>query len=207
MLKEEIDEKADKLELLDYLPLSGGVLVGTLTVPSGFTVNQEDMTGLTGEGGELHLKGAGYYQDIHIGNTAGKMLVTGSINENTLLFDPATGTLTCENVTAKVTDIDDYITQSWSDGKGWWKKYKSGWVEQGGYSSAGNNGTGITTTMYLPYINNTYTIETSKHGSGSPVINIVSRTASSFNANCEGQGGSSFYSGCTMTWTACGQGA
>ena len=37
-LKEEIDDKADKLELLDYLPLAGGSMSGALTVTSGLTV-------------------------------------------------------------------------------------------------------------------------------------------------------------------------
>lgn len=206
-LKEEIDEKADKLQLLDYLPLTGGSMSGVLSVTSGLTVGPEDTTGLTGEGGEMVLKGAGYYQDINIDNIAGKWRIAGSINENTLVFDPATGTLGCANVTANITDINDHIVQSWTDGTGWWKKYKSGWVEQGGYSSAGNNSAGITTVFYVPFANNTYTIGTSKVGSGSPVINVVSRTNTSFNANCEGQGGSSYYSGSAMMWTACGQGA
>ena len=91
--------------------------------------------------------------------------------------------------------------------KGWWKKYKSGWVEQGGYSSAGNGAAGITTVFYLPFANSTYTVETSKLGAGSPVINVVSRANTSFNANCEGQGGSGYYSGSAMSWYACGQGA
>ena len=100
------------------------------------------------------LKGAGYYQNIHIDNTAGKWRVAGSIYENTLVFDPASGTLHCANVTANVTDINDHIVQSWTDGTGWWKKYKSGWVEQGGYSSAGNGAAGITTvfTYRLPIV-------------------------------------------------------
>lgn len=206
-LKEEIDEKADKLELLDFLPLSGGTVSGELTVPSAFKVDPVDSTGLTGAGAEIHLKGAGYYQNIQIGNSAGKLLVAGSINGNTLVFDPATGTLNCNNVAASVTNINDYIVQSWTNGTGWWKKYKSGWVEQGGYSTAGGTDAGITTVLYLPYLNNTYTIEASKLGNGSPVINIVSRAASSFNANCAGQGGSSFFSTSAMMWYACGQGA
>lgn len=206
-LKEEIDEKADRLELLDYLPLTGGAMSGTLSVPSGFAVGPQDTTGLTGEGGEMVLEGAGYYQNIHIDTTAGKWRIAGSINDDTLVFDPATGTLTCRNITASVTDINDHIVQSWTDGTGWWKKYKSGWVEQGGYSSAGNYGAGITTVFYIPFANSTYSVLTSKLGSGSPVINVVSRANASFNANCEGQGGSSFYSGSAMSWYACGQGA
>ncbi|WP_278541639.1 hypothetical protein [Oxalobacter formigenes] len=206
-LKEEIDDKADKLELLDYLPLAGGSMNGALSVTSGLTVEPEDMTGLTGEGGEMVLKGAGYYQNIHIDNTAGKWRVAGSIYENSLVFDPASGTLACANVTANITDINDHIVQSWTDGTGWWKKYRSGWVEQGGYSSAGNGAAGITTVFYLPFANSTYTVETSKLGAGSPVINVVSRANTSFNANCEGQGGSGYYSGSAMSWNACGQGA
>lgn len=206
-LKEEIDDKADKLELLDYLPLTGGSMSGILSVTSGLTVGPEDVTGLTGEGGEMVLEGAGYYQHIHLGNTAGKWRVAGSINENTLVFDPASGTLSCPNVTANVTDINDHIVQFWTDGTGWWKKYKSGWVEQGGYSSAGNNAAGITTVFYVPFANSTYSVLTSKLGSGSPVINVVSRANTSFNANCEGQGGSGYYSGSAMSWYACGQGA
>ena len=79
-LKEEIDDKADKLELLDYLPLAGGSMSGILSVTSGLTVGPEDVTGLTGEGGEMVLKGAGYYQNIHLDNTAGKWRVAGSVN-------------------------------------------------------------------------------------------------------------------------------
>ena len=206
-LKEEIDEKADQLALLDYLLLSGGTMSGELTVPSAFKVEPTDTTGLTGDGGKIHLKGSGYFQAIHLGNTSGQFCVAGSINENTLVFDPATGTLTCKNVNANATQINDHIIQSWSDGTGWWKKYKSGWVEQGGYSSAGNYGTGITTAFYIPFVNNTYTIQMCKLGGGSPVVNVISRANTSFNANCEGQGGSGFYSGSAISWYACGQGA
>lgn len=55
-LKEEIDDKADKPELLDYLPLSGASMSGVLSVTSGLNVAPQDMTGLTGEGGETVRK-------------------------------------------------------------------------------------------------------------------------------------------------------
>lgn len=90
-LKEEIDDKADKPELLDYLPLSGASMSGVLSVTSGLNVAPQDMTGLTGEGGETVLKGAGYDQNIHPGNIAGQWRIAGSVNDNTLVFDPSSG--------------------------------------------------------------------------------------------------------------------
>lgn len=75
---------------------------------------------------------------------------TGAIGEVTM--DTTNNTLRVHDgetaggtVLAKKSDIPtdimtaDYVTETWraSDGSSWYRKYKSGWVEQGGIMSSG----------------------------------------------------------------------
>lgn len=155
-LKKETDRlensKADKTQLANYLPLSGGVLGGTLTVPSVFAIQSQD-AGI--EGGEMYLKGAGYYEDIVIDNNSGKFRVFGGKNnQKTLSYDPSTGTLSCDAVSASINGMSDCLVQQWMSGTGFYRKYRSGWVEQGG--SMQGLGQGNTVVNYFVPVNPFY---------------------------------------------------
>lgn len=88
---------------------------------------------------------------------------TGAIGEVTM--DTTNNTLRVHDgetaggtVLAKKSEIPadimtaDYVTETWraSDGSSWYRKYKSGWVEQGGYNNINLSPSGANTEIELP---------------------------------------------------------
>lgn len=55
---------------------------------------------------------------------------------------------------AKQSDLDvaDYVIETWraADGSSWYRKYKSGWVEQGGYADIKLSANGYSNFITLP---------------------------------------------------------
>ncbi|MDL2280309.1 phage tail protein [Selenomonadales bacterium OttesenSCG-928-I06] len=98
------------------------------------------------------------------------------------------------NISANI----DYVIQTWTSGTSWYRKYKSGWVEQGGYSTQG--GTAVTINLNTPFSNTNYTVAYAGGDSTSDnTLNIIdfsvrSKTNNSF---VTGNDGSKY-------WYACG---
>lgn len=71
---------------------------------------------------------------------------------------------------APIPDNYDFVIESWisADNNTWYRKYKSGWVEQGGYVSIGKVAAGVATTaivqLPLAMANSEYYVQTSASG-------------------------------------------
>ena len=111
------------------------------------------------------------------------------------------------NLTAtdnKIVGISDYIVESYRNGTEWYKKYKSGWVEQGGYYETIQMGTIV--TLPTAFANSNYVIV----GSIDSVYykpSFSEKKTTSFKPDCGIAGVG--YNGSTtnLNWYACGQGA
>ena len=93
----------------------------------------------------------------------------------------------------------DYVVESYRSGNSWYKRYKSGWLEQGGYSSSSES---ITITLLKPFTDTSYSVFTmlKVNASGSSYAyasKIKSQTTTNFNV----------YINAPAFWRACGQGA
>lgn len=103
----------------------------------------------------------------------------------------------------------DFVVESWNDTVGnWYRKYRSGWVEQGGYIAPQSVNWLKTITLFKPFGNDVYSVSTAmiepSHASGARYIRIVTTTKTSI--EIEGS-----YTATSNTigcfWHACGQGA
>lgn len=99
-----------------------------------------------------------------------------------------------------------YITDTYSDGNNWYRKYSNGWVEQGGYIQSLFNDK---VTLHVPMKDTNYTVLTGKNYNSSSVgssaaINVYSKTTTDFTVNGRGQGGSSYNEAISGSWTVFG---
>ena len=100
----------------------------------------------------------------------------------------------------------DYVVESQvlSDGS-WYRKYKSGWVEQGGQTPTVAGGSTTTVTLLKPYNNTVYNVVVQPVGAYSPAgeaNNVIpTRTTTNFIIACGQIAAQAF------TWRAEGQGA
>jgi len=48
----------------------------------------------------------------------------------------------------------DYVVESWNSGANWYRKYRSGWIEQGGIYDSGSIQANFSTTVnfYIPFV-------------------------------------------------------
>jgi hypothetical protein len=71
----------------------------------------------------------------------------------------------------------DYVIESWTDGASWYRKYRSGWIEQGGYVTADG-----VKNFLIPFTNTNYNITFGSSGTsnGVPRENRANRTLASF---------------------------
>lgn len=109
-----------------------------------------------------------------------------------------------------ITDLGvtgaDYVVESYHDADGnWYRKYKSGWLEQGGVTALIPPGTGITITFFKEFANSSYTIISTPYGaySNTGMANnpVTQKLTTSFNQASGSTPSASF------SWYACGQGA
>lgn len=117
-----------------------------------------------------------------------------------------------ENNNEKISDFEtnyDFVVESWRDGTSWYRKYKSGWVEQGGfipYRVAG----WVTVSLYVPYQTTYYSL------SGGGHTNDTSCSTNPFKVSFKDKTTTQFMTAYSddntlnagaWTWYACGQGA
>lgn len=161
---------------------------------------------------------------IRRGSAAEHEEFTGAIGEVTM--DTTNNTLRVHDgetaggtVLAKKSDIPtdimtaDYVTETWraSDGSSWYRKYKSGWVEQGGKGTGGANKNGAVIQLPITMTDSDYNIIASIYGSISnaapKTVIIVSKTNSSFNAATmyAGTGGAIDYVSLVFEWFCFGK--
>lgn len=144
-----------------------------------------------------------------------------------LVFDPATKTIKIFGPTSAddttigaAPDIDveellediDYVIESGSNSVGWYRKWKSGWVEQGGTSTGTGTSTPREITLPVVMSNTSYTITTSIQDSTIsttvPAIRINSRTTTYIRFLGTYQSGSTGnYLGASFNWRAEGMAA
>ena len=96
----------------------------------------------------------------------------------------------------------DFVTESWisEDGLSWYRKYASGWVEQGGHFDKGGLVTDTTNVinLVLPMsdINYTLVTQSNRNNDVASGINnqcfIIYRTTTEFKARCYGDGTSQY---------------
>lgn len=101
-------------------------------------------------------------------------------------------------------DVKDYIIETGLSGRQWYRKYKSGWVEQGGYWEA--DGYGGTVTYSVPFADVNYCLlrTNNSENAGGPQIRtlcVAGVSATGFYVNNAQLATSGAY------WYACGQGA
>lgn len=98
-----------------------------------------------------------------------------------------------------------YVTDTWSDGNNWYRKYSNGWVEQGGYMEGLYD---AKVTLHVPMKNTNYTVLTGKNYASSTgssaAINVYSKTTTNFTVNGRGQGGKGYGEAISGSWTVFG---
>ena len=104
---------------------------------------------------------------------------------------------------SNVADNIDYVVESYSDESGnWWRKYKSGWLEQGGKVYVAQD-TSAQVSLLKAFSNGNYFVtSTYIHASlpNNAEISIANRTTTKFTMYCYCIAGDKL-------WYACGQGA
>lgn len=100
----------------------------------------------------------------------------------------------------------DYVVESYNDGTNWYRVYKSGWIEQGGYIPTQVRNDNYPVTLLKPYIDTNYNLITNKQISTavtSPVcaysLWTKNKTVSGFTTAVDPN--------VQCYWQACGQGA
>ena len=111
---------------------------------------------------------------------------------------------------ARATDtIGDWVVESQlptaENNYTWYRKYKSGWVEQGQGLLSTNNVTVVTHELPIEMINNNYTVVITSNmnssGTGSYAVGVDSITTTSFTTRGWGVGNSKVN---TFSWYVCG---
>ena len=60
-----------------------------------------------------------------------------------------------------VAGAGDYVTETWRSGDSWYRKWKSGWLEQGGFINYGT--ANFTLNFHTPFANTNYIIVGTRH--------------------------------------------
>lgn len=104
----------------------------------------------------------------------------------------------------------DYVVESkeaTENDRTWYRKYKSGWVEQGGYTQAGGSVEGVKIPLVLEMNNALYSVSVAVHNGesydNSTTVRVHTTTNNSFNATGVYSGGYARY---YFYWTVSGQG-
>ena len=99
--------------------------------------------------------------------------------------------------------VIDYQAPTAENGYTWYRKYKSGWVEQGGQSSNSNN-SGVLVTLAVAMASTDYTIlvaPVNGAGYGTSGYGGDNRTTTTFKVYCNNNGGRPSW------WVVCGMAA
>ena len=96
------------------------------------------------------------------------------------------------DTTAKADAVIDYQEPTSANNYTWYRKYKSGWVEQGGISDASTSGVSVTLPIEMTDANYTVVVgngETTTNPDYTAYCSAQNRTATSFSFYVKGYGG------------------
>lgn len=132
---------------------------------------------------------------------AGQATNIGSVDVGNVMSAVAQVQASVSAVEAKpILNAKAYITETWSNGTSWYRKYSDGWVEQGGKYTKERD-TNITVTFPVAFKDTSYTIATSQYSrltsSEAPVCDFTVKTNTGFAHNYASWGSK-------MGWVACG---
>ncbi len=188
-----LEEKADRLELGNYLPVTGGVMSGELTMQGGTKINLN--SNLAIGRGYLHK-----YNDttwLVNTNSAGATSCYVSLSDN--------GTISLNGNILLNNNAIRHVVSASNNGTVWWRRWSDGWVEQGG--NIWNGGSNQTVTLPTAFADANYmllgdqTSPGSSHGGYFGGYYFHSRTSTSFGYVTSQEESH------TNVWFACGQGA
>lgn len=98
--------------------------------------------------------------------------------------------------------LGDYVVEFQVNADGsWYRKYKSGWLEQGGLVASTSGATGTVQTLLKPFANANYTLTATARGTFDRIFLITSKTATTFSCAYSSSGIGAY------DWCAEGQGA
>lgn len=151
---------------------------------------------------------AGTYRSVTV-NAQGH--VTGGSNPTLAIANGGTGATTASQARANlgIKDIaiegTDYIVETYKNGNAWYRKWKSGWVEQGDSVKKSTN----QVTFPIPFANNDYSLGVSKYiNTENNWPTIIDRSATGFKCNTTwGAGNSNWRITAEVSYIACGMGA
>ena len=131
---------------------------------------------------------------------AGRATNIGSVDVGNVMSAVAQVQATVSAVETKpVLNAKAYITETWSNGTSWYRKYSDGWVEQGG-EFAKPRDINVTVTFPVAFKNTNYTISTPQYartGGDSPGCDFTEKFTTKFTHNYKSWG-------CSWGWFACG---
>ena len=132
---------------------------------------------------------------------AGQATNIGSVDVGNVMSAVAQVQASVSAVEAKpILNAKAYITESWSNGTSWYRKYSDGWIEQGGEYTKERD-TNITVTFPVAFKDTNYTISTSQcsrlTSSEAPVCDFTAKTNTGFAHNYASWGSKG-------GWYACG---
>lgn len=132
---------------------------------------------------------------------AGQATNIGSVDVGNVMSAVAQVQASVSTVEAKpILNAKAYITETWSNGTSWYRKYSDGWIEQGGEYTKERD-SNITVTFPVAFKDTNYTISTSQYSrltsSEAPVCDFTVKTNTGFAHNYASWGSK-------RGWAACG---
>ncbi len=186
-------EKADRWDLDNFLPNTGGTLSGELTMQAGQKINLQSNLAI----------GRAY---LHKYNDATWLVNTNSANETSAYISLSDdGTIELHGNVTINNHSPHYLIDSFNDGKNWWRRWSDGWLEQGGVATNIRGYVSTqTATLPAPFSNANYTLilmPKGTTGKGTQLgWGVTSTTPTSFSIfNYDLSGISDAY------WYACGE--
>lgn len=192
------------------LPLTGGTVTGAIVVAESSTIamskaSQNKYLRLCGgnvanDGAKIDLYGSS-------GTLPGSFQITAQTrtgsNVYSLIGRPdGTFTWNGKKILTEST-LSAYITETWSDGTSWYRKYSDGFIEQGGVANGAKSGawTSVVITLPTAFKDTNYSIASSFVSMNTTYCSngcITAKSATSFTQYF-------FYNnGIVPTWYACG---
>lgn len=131
---------------------------------------------------------------------AGQATNIGSVDVGNVMSAVAQMQVSVSAIEAKpILSAKAYITETWSNGTSWYRKYSDGWIEQGGEFEKPRD-TNATVTFPVAFKNTNYTISTSQYartGGDGSTSNFTQKFTTKITHNYNSWG-------CMCGWFACG---
>mgnify|MGYP003288891301 CR=1 FL=1 len=127
-------------------------------------------------------------------------MALSTISANTTITASALNTVIDAVNSIQTNSSQVYITETWNNGKSWYRKWSDGWIEQGGF-----RGTGIV-TLHVPFTTTNYNINLTADSTSSGLCIIsehfLSKNTTTFSMRAQQWDSGHSYSG--ISWRAYG---